>query len=214
MTEAEWLTASDSLQMIRTFEPLASMRKMRLLAVASARTFWSRIPIGTLRAAIEVAELCVDEPAELPKLGQNRLKVYRLSRGIGSEEEKDWYYDDDNRIAYSAIDAAMFSHGHKPNYDLGGPWSDLLFGMREALCPLMREILNPFCQEVDSHWCTSTVLSLATGIYDEKAFDRLPILADALQDAGCDSEDILNHCRQPGEHVRGCWALDVVLRKE
>jgi hypothetical protein len=61
-------------------------------------------------------------------------------------------------------------------------------------------------------WRTSDVLALARGIYDEKAFDRLPILADALQDAGCDNDEILNHCRAANwEHVRGCWVLDLVL---
>jgi hypothetical protein len=55
---------------------------------------------------------------------------------------------------------------------------------------------------------------LAEGIYQERAFDRMPILADALQDAGCDNEDVLTHCRQPGEHVRGCWVVDLVLNKE
>src|SRR5262249_54088519 len=51
-------------------------------------------------------------------------------------------------------------------------------------------------------WRTANVTALATAIYDDRAFDRLPILADALEDAGCDQADILNHCRQPGVHVR------------
>ena len=55
---------------------------------------------------------------------------------------------------------------------------------------------------------------MAQSIYDDRAFDRLPILADALEDAGCDKADILNHCRQPGEHVRGCWVVDLVLGKD
>jgi hypothetical protein len=62
----------------------------------------------------------------------------------------------------------------------------------------------------DPSWLTSTVVALAEGIHQERAFDRLPILADALQDAGCDNDDILNHCRQPGEHVRGCWVVDLL----
>jgi hypothetical protein len=55
------------------------------------------------------------------------------------------------------------------------------------------------------------VVALATGIYDEKAFDRLPILADALTDEGCNSDEFLEHLRGPGPHVRGCWALDLIL---
>ncbi len=82
---------------------------------------------------------------------------------------------------------------------------------------LLREIIgNPFRTiTFDSAWRPSDVLLLARGIYDERAFDRMPILADALQDAGCDSDDILNHLRDPNAtHVRGCWALDLVLGKE
>ncbi|MBP3959963.1 hypothetical protein J8F10_32375 [Gemmata sp. G18] len=67
---------------------------------------------------------------------------------------------------------------------------------------------------LDPAWLTSTVVALAQGIYDGGAFDRLPILADALQDAGCDSKDVLGHCRGPGPHARGCWVVDLLLNKE
>lgn len=72
---------------------------------------------------------------------------------------------------------------------------------------LLRGILgNPFrSASVDPTWRTSTVLSAATAICDDRAFDRLPILADALEDAGCTNAVMLNHCLQPGTHVRGCW---------
>jgi hypothetical protein len=74
---------------------------------------------------------------------------------------------------------------------------------------------NPFRPvTLDPSWLTSDVVALARGIYDERAFDRMPILADALQDAGCDSEDVLNHCRdEKGTHVRGCWVVDLLLGK-
>lgn len=62
-------------------------------------------------------------------------------------------------------------------------------------------------------WCDKTVPKLAQAIYDECAFDRLPILADALEEAGCTDADILDHCRQAGEHVRGCWIVDLILGK-
>jgi hypothetical protein len=86
---------------------------------------------------------------------------------------------------------------------------------RQIIPPLLRDIFgNPFHPaSINPSWLTSTVVALAEGIYQDRAFDRMPILADALQDAGCDNEDILNHCLQPGEHVRGCWALDLILGK-
>ncbi len=67
---------------------------------------------------------------------------------------------------------------------------------------------------IDPAWRTSDVVALARGIYDDRAFDRMPILADALQDAGCNSDDILNHCRDTNTpHARGCWVVDLVLGK-
>jgi hypothetical protein len=63
-------------------------------------------------------------------------------------------------------------------------------------------------------WEGGTVAKMARAIYEERTFDRLPILADALEEAGCENEEILNHCRRPSEHLRGCWALDLILGKE
>jgi hypothetical protein len=85
-----------------------------------------------------------------------------------------------------------------------------------ARTALLRDILgNPFRHVVfDPVWRTESVSALATGIYADRAFDRMPILADALEEAGCDDADILNHCRGPGPHVKGCWVVDLVLGKE
>jgi hypothetical protein len=74
---------------------------------------------------------------------------------------------------------------------------------------------NPFHSVmVKKDWLTSTVIALAQTSYDERAFDRLPILADALEDAGCDNAGILDHLRGPGPHVRGCWVLDLALNRK
>jgi len=80
---------------------------------------------------------------------------------------------------------------------------------------LLRDIIdNPFRTiALDPAWLTSTVQACAESIYVERAFDRLPILGDALEDAGCDNPDILNHCRREGPHIRGCWGVDLVLVK-
>lgn len=63
-------------------------------------------------------------------------------------------------------------------------------------------------------WNDSTVVKLAQNIYHERAFDRLPVLGDALEEAGCHDADMLAHCRQPGQHVPGCWVVDLLLGKK
>ena len=81
---------------------------------------------------------------------------------------------------------------------------------------ILRDIFgNPFRPVVFSpSWRTSTAVALASQMYESRDFSAMPILADALQDAGCDSADVLDHCRGPGPHVRGCWVVDLVLEKE
>lgn len=73
---------------------------------------------------------------------------------------------------------------------------------------------NPFRPAaLDPSWLTAAVVGLARGVYDDRTFDRLPVLGDALEDAGCTDADILAHCRRDGPHVRGCWAVDLLLGK-
>ena len=87
---------------------------------------------------------------------------------------------------------------------------------RRQQAALVRDIFgNPFRPVAfDPRWRTADVMGLARAIYDEGAFDRLPLLADALMDAGCEDEQVLGHCRSAGPHVRGCWVVDLVLGKE
>src|SRR5205823_4620402 len=84
-----------------------------------------------------------------------------------------------------------------------------------ALADLLRCICcNPFrAVAVDLEWRTSSVLALARGISEERAFDRMPFLGDALEDAGCTNMDLLSHCRGPGPHALGCWVIDALLGK-
>jgi hypothetical protein len=90
---------------------------------------------------------------------------------------------------------------------------------KQQQCSILRDIIgNPFeaCPALAPAWLEwndRCVMKLAQTIYEERAFDRLPILADALEDAGCEDADILRHSREPGEHVRGCWVVDLLLGK-
>ncbi|MDY3560575.1 hypothetical protein R5W23_001819 [Gemmata sp. JC673] len=87
--------------------------------------------------------------------------------------------------------------------------------LHRGLASLTRDIFgNPFRPVTFSpFWRTDTALSLARQMYESRDFSAMPILADALQDAGCDSPEVLDHCRGDGPHVRGCWVVDLVLGK-
>jgi hypothetical protein len=89
-------------------------------------------------------------------------------------------------------------------------------GMEEWFSRIIQCVAgNPFRPvTLDPACLTPTVKQLAESIYQERAFDRLPILADALVESGCQQEDVLKHLRGGGEHVRGCWALDLVTERE
>jgi hypothetical protein len=101
-------------------------------------------------------------------------------------------------------------------------WALLRASPGEAVAPyttlvqwqtlLIRDVVgNPFRPATaDPDWLTSTLVALAEGVYQDRAFDRLPVLADALEESGCQDADILGHCRHPGPHVRGCWVVDLL----
>ncbi len=92
----------------------------------------------------------------------------------------------------------------------GRPWWHSP-GSIDVIKELFGDIIRPI--QLDPMLRTGTVVALAKTIYEAGAFDRLPILVDALEDAGCDDVRILSHCRQARWHVRGCWALDLILGK-
>jgi hypothetical protein len=90
---------------------------------------------------------------------------------------------------------------------------------RQYQCRLLRDIMgNPFRPVSLSRWALewndAALVKLARGIYERDCFGELPLLADALEGAGCAECDVLRHCRGEQQHVRGCWVIDLVLGKE
>ncbi|WP_232069905.1 hypothetical protein [Gemmata massiliana] len=87
---------------------------------------------------------------------------------------------------------------------------------QRAQADLLRDIFgNPFRSAPFSRsWCSGTAVAIAERMYECRDFSAMPILADALQEAGCDGTDVLNHCRGSGPHARGCWVVDLVLGKK
>lgn len=114
-------------------------------------------------------------------------------------------------VAPEPVDAAFaFTSANEFLRDVGEPHDN------EGHATFLRDIFgNPFIKpQFKKKWRTDIAFALASQMYDSGDFSAMPILADALQDAGCDNDDILNHCRGPGPHVRGCWVVDLVLRRE
>ena len=128
---------------------------------------------------------------------------------------------DRQRRAVEAVDALLEDPEYGTQEEERGPNEFLtavssvlgLPGRQAARTALLREIVGyPFRPvECSPHWRTDTVLALARQMYESRDFTAMPILADALQDAGCEDATILDHCRRGGEHVRGCWVADLVL---
>src|SRR5262249_43021707 len=96
------------------------------------------------------------------------------------------------------------------------PRSPLYQAEKAVQVAILRDVFgNPFrLVGFDPTWRTDTTVSLARQMYEAQVFGNMPVLADALQDAGCDNADVLGHCRDPQlTHVRGCWVVDLVLGK-
>jgi hypothetical protein len=123
-----------------------------------------------------------------------------------------------NTTWYDYVEALWWGNPISPKAQ--GEHDAVLKAVYETWCALIRDIFgNPILPPplTDPTWLTwngSTVVRLAQAIYEERGFDLLPLLADALEEAGCTSADILAHCRTKGEHVRGCWVVDLLLGKE
>jgi hypothetical protein len=126
---------------------------------------------------------------------------------------------DPQRVAWSTAEAAIIAAGRRARVSAGlqddRPEHEHCAAEERAVCDLIRCVCgSPFQRAIlDPQWRTATVVAMARGIYEDRAFDRLPILADALMDAGCADEAILTHCRSDRPHARGCWVVDLVLEK-
>jgi hypothetical protein len=204
MTEQEWLACAEFGPMLGFICGWASDWKMRLFACACYRNLWVRFPPkwGD-RELVDAAEAYADGA-----IGKQAFKLTRKRVG-------EW---GGPRVTGVASEAAALSHQDCLGERLL-PGQPVVRERPEELpvqLALLRCIFgNPFRPAtLDPGWRTSDVMLLAKGIYEERAFDRMPILADALQDAGCDTDDILTHCRGPGPHVRGCQVIDLVLGKQ
>ncbi len=192
MTEDEWLICDDPHQMVEFLIDKASNRKLILFCLYWCPLYWMERANG---------DPAYDRALQFAETREN-LDLLRLAWGDSDSELwmpclPEWPVDWAIMLTDSARqeEYATLPPRHAP--------------------PFLRDIYgNPFGPiAFDASWLTSTVVAIAQGMYDSHDFDAMPVLADAIQDAGCDNADILTHCRGDGPHVRGCWVIDAILGK-
>ncbi len=221
MTEGQWLSEPD----IGVVQPIVdfviqngSERKLRLLSVALLRQRHYEDSV-LFAQAIEAIERFADRRIARNELFEINSRVWAAMRrweiGIETEFGDGGIYD--------------FLHRGNEHRNVANATSQVSddFDIEEVVGPALSDLLphdiqlvhdifgNPFRPVAfDPRWRSSNSVEIARTIYEDRAFDRMPILADALMDAGCEEPRVINHCQGPGPHVRGCWVVDLVLGKE
>jgi hypothetical protein len=222
MTEAEWLACGEAQEMIaflrRKRRGRPSDRKLRLFVVACAKHFWHLLSEDRYRNAVTVAERHADAKASLSEMS---VAGNIATMPVFTDLDASILAANDTARASAFADlpyaiTQVLRRSSEAVSDVSGSGSR---GNRRFQVHLLREIIgNPFRPvSIDASWLSwneGMIPSLAQAIYDDRTFDRLPILADALEDAGCTERTILDHCHGPGPHVRGCWVVDLILGKE
>jgi hypothetical protein len=225
MTETEWLACADPRAMLLFLHGKAGGRKLRLFACACCSRIGDLLTEQSGRQAVEVAERYADGRAGKAELKAARDTARRRRQvaafccaTLGSKTCRDFGAAADWAVELRANDAAGRRAGD-PIHTKGRDWWAARRLEQAAQAELLKDVFgNPFRPvSVSPSWLTwngGTVAKLAAAIYDERRFADLPVLADALEDAGCADAAILGHCRGPGEHVRGCWVVDLLLGRQ
>lgn len=221
MTEAEWLQESDPEFLLDHLEGHASARKLRLLALACCQRVEHLLTDERSRASIATVEVFVNGQASP---AEREAAFARAQAVIEDQFDPTTAEPDATWVACvvaqpSALQAARDCTTNVP-YILSADDETITDSEFRQVVSLVRDIFgNPFrpISLLDPAWLKwddATVTRLTHRIYDERRFEDMPILADALEEAGCTRVDILEHCRGPGPHVRGCWVVDRILGKE
>jgi hypothetical protein len=200
--------------MLKDGEPLrmadyarrATLRHLRLHACACMRLNPPKRPKKELFWLLEVSERYADGEIQADELETTRSSWPKQRLPRGWRNNFDWAFMSDGGLQASWDGSIYQNRTIRPDesdYKLALPRYRVF---EELIGPDPLPVFAP-------EWRTDTALALAKQMYDAREFSAMPILADALQDAGCDNEELLSHCRVGGRHVRGCWVIDLVLGK-
>jgi hypothetical protein len=243
MTEEEWLACDDPTPMWKCLRGKASQRELQLFACACVRHVWHRLPDPRSRRAVELTEHFIEGWATAGELGAARQEAEAAQRdaavgrrcdagewaAVALASAPEWTPDRwpclPSVTTQASTAAAEFAQlTGKNRKERKRNWVRGHSHERAYQCAFLRDISGKLFASVsfDPPWRTPVVVTLAQAAYDERILpsghldpDRLAVLADALEDAGCDNADIISHLRGPsGPHVRGCFVLDLLLDKK
>jgi hypothetical protein len=209
MTEAEWLACYNPDRLIQALDGKWSERKWRLTAFGFCRVVWHLVP-ETFQRLVQVAERHVEGLANETELSEAR----EASRNALSEPGLHWRQRRPEAAKWISWRGAAQPWRPTNNFHIHPLTSTdrrLLAGVLHELFDLVFRSPAIFLNWLT--WKNGTIPRIAQAIYDDRRFGDMPVLADALEEAGCTDAIILDHCRRAGTHVRGCWVVDLLLGK-
>jgi hypothetical protein len=209
--------------MLRSVEGTGTERQFRLVMCAALERIWPAIKDVRSREAVEVVRRFADRRAtkeQLEEASRKAFAAYRNSSASGMDAAAG---NAAYCVTYSRSDRGV-SVAHAVFADIKGVCRrDKRFSAAAEVavhCRLFRCVFgDPFLPRRGAdrsllEWNNGVVRQMAKVIYREQRWPDLPVLADALEEAGCDEAGMLEHCRDGGLHVRGCWAVDGLLGKK
>jgi acetyl esterase/lipase len=214
MTELDWLTSKDVWSMSAFLLKTAGKRKLRLFGCACCRRVWDYLTLPEQRTGVEVAEryaegLALDEELYRAHEALSSYPLYRTPPSYVTSEEMDVLADTSTAAVRLLEDHAGNDWARKERAArIAAEW--------DAYVKLMHDLVGPLPFRpitLDPRWLTSSVQDLAKLINEERRFELMPVLGDALMDAGCDDEDVVYHCQSEPPHALGCWVLDLLMGK-
>jgi hypothetical protein len=216
MIGGEWAACTDPTRMLEFLGGTAGERQLRLFVCAFCRWNWDTLPDERSRRAVETSERFTEELATREQLAAafhdamlaKETSVVRAGWGAAW---LGWVAQQACAATLSAAELVLAAR-HRDE------WLRKLRQEQPAVqCDLLRDVFGPAPFRpilLDPSWRTPAVVALATAVYEERRFEEMPVLADALEESGCDSQEILGHLRQQEQtHARGCWLLDLLLNK-
>jgi hypothetical protein len=221
VTEADWMGGTEPLPLLRTLGEGPDPRKLRLFACACVRRWQTLFPDPSCRAVLQLSERFAERRASRQHLAQAHNLAVEIERRVRDA----WIAQPTHMPAVQVVHALLATTARSAmtaaiETVTAVGQAAVLSGRgereRTALADLVREVFgNPFRSPAFApdwlRWNGGTVVRLARDIVASRNFADLPVLADALEEAGCADGAVLHHCRSPREHALGCWVLDALL---